>query len=430
MSRRCSRFKVTVAMVICMGVAADAAVLHVPAEYPAIQTAIDSSKAGDVVLVSPGIYNENINFKGKAITVSSTNAADPTVAGSTIIHAVGRASAVTFASGETSNSILTGFTISGGYGTVNTNFGTNIFWGAGIYCLSASPTIVGNIITGNAAANGLVSDAGYGSGIGCIQSDAVISRNRIAGNSGYAGGGILTYLGRARITSNLIYSNSAAVGGGAVLISGSQLSNNTLAANAASGGAGNVYAASDTSGQCLVTGNIICNASIGGGIYVDTADTITQTAYNDVWNNTDGDYYAGTNRAGMNGNISQDPLFVASGNNDYHLQDISPCINAGDPNYQPAPAEPDFYGGSRVYARRVDIGAAEYFDNFRPLANAGPVQLLTVTSLPTFLTLDGSASTDPNGGDLSWHWSLLSGPAWSLTNTSVARPVFGASGLA
>src|SRR6185369_10447336 len=136
-----------------------------------------------------------------------------------------------------------------------------------------------NVITANMAADGSVNDAGYGSGIGCIQSDAIISRNRITGNSGYAGGGILTYLGKARIASNLIYSNAAVVGGGAVLISGSQLINNTLAGNAGQGGAGNVYAASDASGQCLITDNIICNAPIGGGIFVDSQDTITQTAF-------------------------------------------------------------------------------------------------------------------------------------------------------
>jgi hypothetical protein len=407
-----------------------AAVLHVPGDYTAIQNAIDHSANGDVILVNPGVYNENINFKGKAITVSSTNVADAGVVGSTIIHAVGRASVVTFATGETSNSILAGFTITGGYGTVNVDFGTNIFWGAGIYCLGASPTIVGNVITANAAPDGAVSDAGYGCGIGCIESDAIIIRNRITGNSGYAGGGILTYLGKARIASNLISSNSAVIGGGAVLISGSLLINNTLAGNAAEGGAGNVYAASDSNGQCLVTDNIICNATIGGGIYVDDQDLITQAAFNDVWNNADGDYFASTDRTGFNGNISQDPSFVGGENNDYHLRDVSPCINAGDPNFQPAGGELDFYGGARVYARRVDIGAAEYFDNFRPLANAGPNQLIPTMGLPIVIGLDGSASTDPNGAALTWHWTQLSGPSWIFTNTSVAKPAFGASGLA
>src|SRR5436190_22258264 len=110
------------------------AVLHVPGDYPAIQKATDNSKNGDVILVNPGIYNENINFKGKAITLTSTNAADPDTVENTIIHAAAKSSVVTFATSETSNSILAGFTITGGYGTLNPSIATNVYWGAGIYC--------------------------------------------------------------------------------------------------------------------------------------------------------------------------------------------------------------------------------------------------------------------------------------------------------
>src|ERR1051326_1579738 len=166
---------------------ADAAVLHVPDDYKAIQTAIDNSHDGDVIVVRPGVYNENINFKGKAITVSSTNVADPGVVHDTIVHGFGKTSVVTFASGETSNSILAGLTITGGYGTLNPAIATNVYWGAGIYCNAASPTIMGNVITANAGPTGQASDAGYGCGIGCFQSEATIVRNVITANSGYAG---------------------------------------------------------------------------------------------------------------------------------------------------------------------------------------------------------------------------------------------------
>src|SRR5438876_395485 len=181
-------------LLITLASVGQAAVLRVPADYPAIQTAINIARNGDVILVNPGVYNENINFKGKAITVSSTNAADPKVVKNTIIHGFGKTSVVTFATHESSNSILAGFTITGGYGTLNTDFGTNVYWGAGIYCNIASPTILGNILTANLAPKGDVSDIGYGCGIGCIQSDAIISRNLIIVNSGYAGGRICTYM--------------------------------------------------------------------------------------------------------------------------------------------------------------------------------------------------------------------------------------------
>ncbi len=45
--------------------------LHVPADYTTIQAAIDAALNGDIVLVAEDTYYENINFKGKAITVAS-----------------------------------------------------------------------------------------------------------------------------------------------------------------------------------------------------------------------------------------------------------------------------------------------------------------------------------------------------------------------
>src|SRR5438132_13793840 len=69
--------------------------LHVPADQPTIQAAINAASNGDTVLVSPGIYVENINFNGKAITVTSSGG--PSV---TIIDGGQRGSVVTFFSGE------------------------------------------------------------------------------------------------------------------------------------------------------------------------------------------------------------------------------------------------------------------------------------------------------------------------------------------
>jgi hypothetical protein len=68
-----------------------------------IQTAIDSAKDGDTVLVWPGVYTGSISFKGKAITVKS--AADPAT-----LKAPGEF-AVCFATGEGPASVLKNFII-------------------------------------------------------------------------------------------------------------------------------------------------------------------------------------------------------------------------------------------------------------------------------------------------------------------------------
>ncbi len=44
----------------------------VPQQYSTIQAAINASVVGDQVVVSPGTYNEAINFGGKNITVRLT----------------------------------------------------------------------------------------------------------------------------------------------------------------------------------------------------------------------------------------------------------------------------------------------------------------------------------------------------------------------
>ena len=54
--------------------------LYVPTpEYPTIQSAIDSAIDDDTVIVSKGIYVENINFGGKNIVVTSVNPDSPNV---------------------------------------------------------------------------------------------------------------------------------------------------------------------------------------------------------------------------------------------------------------------------------------------------------------------------------------------------------------
>jgi len=93
--------------------------------YDYIQYAIEDADPCDLIIAGPGVYNEDINFLGKRLTVSSSDPDDPNVVEATIIK--GSDVAVTFDNNEDANSVLTGFTITG----ANT----------GIYCDVASPAI-------------------------------------------------------------------------------------------------------------------------------------------------------------------------------------------------------------------------------------------------------------------------------------------------
>ena len=59
--------------------------------------------------------------------------------------------------------------------------------------------------------------------------------------------------------------------------------------------------------------------------------------------------------------------------------------------------------------------------NRTPIADAGPDQRVKTSSL---VTLNGSASFDPDGESLSYQWTQTSGPSVQLSNPLVARPTF------
>ncbi len=75
-------------------------------QYPTIQSAIDAAVNGDVVRVGSGIYNERLNLLGKQITVRGAgqflSIVDPQGGGGHLVTCV---------SGETTSSVLEGFTL-------------------------------------------------------------------------------------------------------------------------------------------------------------------------------------------------------------------------------------------------------------------------------------------------------------------------------
>jgi len=103
-----------------------------------IQEAIDAASPGDTVLAGPGVYHEQIDFGGKAITVLSSGGPRETVITPGLVYTGPPAAApfaiVTFDDGETRDAVLEGFTLRGGW--------------IGILCMESAPTIRRNILVG------------------------------------------------------------------------------------------------------------------------------------------------------------------------------------------------------------------------------------------------------------------------------------------
>ncbi len=302
------RFSLILTFVLC-GTKLWAQTFYVPSgQYSTIQSAINAAADGDVVIVSPGTYYENINFHGKAITVRSVNPDDPNVVAATVIDGSHPAnpnigSVAIFASGEDNNSILSGFTVTGGTGSwllVSWEF-KGLRWnrcGGGVVCYGMSaPTITKNVFINNIAGQG----GGiyiYGDPVNPndpsnppLHISPVIADNIFIGNSaivnhGFAppdtnypnndngdGGAIVAFQGcDATITGNLIQYNHADWYGGGIHLrqwSNGLIEDNQLIGNDSRLGAGIhiTYTSAPTVRLNLIKRNIAGGLG-GGGIYV------------------------------------------------------------------------------------------------------------------------------------------------------------------
>lgn len=243
--------------------------IRVPADFQTIQSAVNAAQEGDTVLVSPGTYYENVQLRGRNIVLTSRYFLDndpASIIRTTIIDGSqpahpDTASCILVWKGESQNTVIQGFTLQNGSGTV--------WWdhyvpapfreGGGILTDLSSPVIRHNIIRNNivpkVGAN-LMSHGG--GGIRCGDGSPRIEGNQIVHNraDGYGGGIVLNYCPNAVIANNLIAHNIGGddFSGGGVWLNGQDnttintLTNNTIAynhsdhvANPAGGKAGGIW---------------------------------------------------------------------------------------------------------------------------------------------------------------------------------------------
>ncbi len=242
--------------------------IHVPGDYPTIQSAIDAASEGDIIYVGPGTWtgtgNSVVNFLGKGVTVQSLFGAQ-----STIIDGENIRRGVICMNDETAASVLNGFTITGGLANE----------GGGIFLQECSPTITYCIIDGNNAQDTYA----HGGGIFCWRGNPSISNCTISDNTStgdYADGGGLHFNESSVVISNCTISrNMSLSGGGISVLAGTPLITNciftenwTIDGGLGDGGGIFIHAGNPTVSDCQFTNNTAYWG--GGGIGSVTSSTV------------------------------------------------------------------------------------------------------------------------------------------------------------
>ena len=271
-----------------------------PADFNKIQLAINDANNGDTIIVQPGRYygssNRDIRFLGKAITVQSIDPYDPNIVSATTVVCGGSASqpyrGFIFDNNEGPNSVLTGLTITGGYGgevLLQTN--ARGYVGGGILCINSSPTITNCLITGNSVDGSNSSGGGiFYWGSNPTISQCIIINNKSGGDVGYTwpwpsflptGGGGVYGNGEGTIVDCIITENTASRGGGGISCFNSTVINCAITNNSADLGAGGIDCSDSKVLNCTIEENKVINETtdlfgnaspsiaLGGGIICD-----------------------------------------------------------------------------------------------------------------------------------------------------------------
>jgi parallel beta-helix repeat protein len=178
---------------------------------------------------------------------------------------------------------ITGFTMTRGsaYGQDGTPYaGYDV--GAGVYIITATAILTGNIISNN----GVYSPPWAGGGVYMDSSSATINSNTITGNRGGHGGGMYLESSAPTVTGNEITSNytGGGYGGGLAIHFDSAegagiFSGNTISNNLAIGGGGiDVFNSNAAFSANLVISNT-ASSDVGGGIHMQYGNP---TFVNDV----------------------------------------------------------------------------------------------------------------------------------------------------
>lgn len=300
---------------LCLGIAATAAAatIHVPGEQPSIAAGLAAASAGDTVLVACGTYNEwDLSMPSEVTLRGQTG-----IGGCVTVDAGGNSRAILL-DGTLAGTRIEGLDITGG----------SFSAGPALYFWHAVATIRDCRIHDNVG-------GGFGGAVYARYADthATFEGCWFENNVADMDGGAIYDLGAGSLTINgcTFIGNEAGRDGGAVYSYGGDI--DLIACTFEGNGCaqyGSAAAAADaafTLERCLATGG-----TFGGALFEYSGGSLALTCC-DLYGNTGGDWTSDIlDQLGVNGNISEDPLYCGepdSGN--YLLQSDSPCapINAG-----------------------------------------------------------------------------------------------------
>ncbi len=241
----------------------------------------------------------------------------------------------------------------------------------GVFISNGGSLIGFTVTNGYTKSSGSLTVERSGGGV-AVAGDGVVSNCILRGNSAhYYGGGARLNNGGALNNCILIDNLAVNAGAGACLSEGGELNNCMITGNSAGSSSGGVFCWNGgTVNNCTLSGNSA--NSIAGGVRLYYGGVLNNSI---VWNNTapseinirkdgSGNIIRHTCASdglthGVDGCITNNPLFQNAANSNYQLQVSSPCINTGSDVYAPTNVTPyDLAGNSRINGA-VDMGAYE-----------------------------------------------------------------------
>jgi predicted outer membrane repeat protein len=346
-------------------------------EYGTIADAISFSFDGDTIEVDPGSYSEDLDFDGKQITVRSTSGLEDTeITG-----------AIWLVSGETGDTVLEGFTITGeersciqiagasphlidlfitGCGEEDSSMG------GGITIESASPTLDNVYFENNVAL--------WGAAIYASDSEDITLNNcTFSMNTAMHGGGIALFSSVLYAEDSVFSDNQAlyGVGGGLwgigsrVTLSGGRLEGNTASY---AGGAIHLESSSLDMANLEAVERNSSSYSSGGALMIDNADDVS------ISNTT----------------FSENSARDAGG---AILVDSAAHLYLADLNFLENTSLSEDFGGGALFIHDVELVAnVLQFDSNTTAGHGGGALILASQAAMNAIDLEGNSALRGGGG--------------------------------